>query len=316
MLPAGKRALVQPHASLGRMFYGVRRNGDEMIKSAAITLAAILTTACSTAAADEMRTELYGEGAVEGGMKPLYWDIYTADAGTGRSLIFLHGGGCRRGSRTNAGLVDLAARLAQDGIAVVSSDYRLLQDDPKPGPDALAMMAKAATDIWLPRILASGSSDEEAQTILQGRITACAAAAEDALAAWRTLRSRAPELGLEPDRIALGGSSAGAFAALVAAYELASDGERPAAVVSLWGAAPGLPFTHGGPPLWALHGADDRIVTLAAAEKTASRARQADVVAMLRVQQDAGHGWSEVDLYETAKDEKTHYQSLLDFLKR
>ena len=316
MPPAGKRALVQPHASLGRMLSVVRRNGDEMTKSAAITLAAILTVACGTAAAGDIHTELYGEGAVEGGAKPLYWDIYTADAGTGRSLIFLHGGGCRRGSRTNAGLVDLAVRLAQDGITVLSPDYRLLQDDPKPGPDALAMMAKAATDIWLPRILASGSGDEEAQTILQGRITACAAAAEDALAAWRTLRARAVELGLDPDRIALGGSSAGAFAALVAAYELATDDERPAAVVSLWGAAPGLPFTQGGPPLWALHGADDRIVTLAAAEKTASRARQANVLAVLRVQQEAGHGWSEVDLYKTATDDKTHYQSLLDFLKR
>ena len=287
------------------------------MKLAAIATASILTVACGTATAGEMRTELYGEGAVKGGVKPLYWDIYTAAAGNeGRSLIFLHGGGCRRGSRTNAGLVDLAARLAQDGITVVSPDYRLLQDDPKPGPEALAMMAEAATDIWLPRILASGNSDQEAQAILQGRITACAAAAEDALTAWRILRGRAPELGLDPESIALGGSSAGAFAALVAAYELATDDERPAAVVSLWGAAPGLPFTHGGPPLWALHGADDAIVTLTAAEKTASRARQSNVLVVLHVQQEAGHGWSEVDLYGKAPDDRTHYQSLLDFLKR
>ena len=300
----------------GRMLSRARRKGEERMKLAAITMAGILTVACGAATAGEIRTELYGEGAVEGGVKPLYWDIYTAYAGTGRSLIILHGGGCRRGSRTNAGLVDLALRLAQDGITVVSPDYRLLQDAPTPGPDAVALMAEAATEIWLPRILAGGSSDGEAQAILQGRITACAAAAEDALTAWRVLRGRAPELGLDPESIALGGSSAGAFAALVAAYELATDDQRPAAVVSLWGAAPGLPFTHGGPPLWALHGADDSIVTLAAAEKTASRARQANVLAMLHVQQEAGHGWSEVDLYGTAPDDRTHYQSMLDFLKR
>ena len=233
----------------GRMLTRVRHKGEEIMKCAAITMIGILTAACGTAAAGEIRTELYGAGTIEGGVKSLYWDIYTADAGTdGRSIIFLHGGGCRRGSRTNPGLVDMAVRLAQDGITVVSPDYRLLEDDPQPGPEAEARMAEAASEIWLPRILAGGSSGEEAQAILQGRITACAAAAEDALAAWRALRGRASELGLDPEGIALGGSSAGAFAALVAAYELAADDQRPAAVVSLWGAAPGLAFTHGGPP--------------------------------------------------------------------
>ena len=176
-------------------------------------------------------------------------------------------------------------------------------------------MEDAASEIWLPRILASGKSGEEAQAILRDRVIACAAAAEDALAAWRALRRRAPDLGLDPQRIALGGQSAGALAVLVAAYGLAADGEQPAAVVSLWGAAPGLAFTQGGPPLWAIHGADDSIVTLAAAKKTASRARRANIFAMLHVQQEAGHGWREVDLFAVGPGGKTRYESLLEFLQ-
>ena len=287
-----------------------------MSKFAWIALAGALIGACTSATAGEIRTEIYGEGATADGSKVLYWDIYTADAGNeGRSLILLHGGGCRRGSRNDPYLVELAQQLAQDGITVVSPDYRLLADDPAPEPGSIASMAEAASDIWLPRFLASAASSKEAHADLQNRVNACAAAAEDALAAWRALRNRAPELGLAPERIALGGSSAGAIASLVAAYELASDDERPWVVISLWGAAPGLPFTHGGPPMWALHGAEDSIVTLATATTTANRARQANVWVTLNVQQEAGHGWSEVDLLETGPDGKTHYQSLLDFLR-
>ena len=287
-----------------------------MNKCAAITLLGVLVGAGTAATADDVRTEIYAEGARTGGPKALYWDIYTAEAGgEGRALVLLHGGGCRDGSRNDRRLVELAQQLAQDGITVVCPDYRLLADNPSPRPYSVASMAEAASEIWLPDILASGNSGAAAQEILQTRVTACAAAAEDALAAWRAVRDRAPELGLDPERIALGGSSAGALASLVAAYELAADQERPYAVVTLRGAAPGLAFTYGGPPLWALHGAEDTVVPLAAARKTVSRARRANVRATLRVQPAAGHSWTEMDLFELRPDGKTHYQLLLDFLR-
>ena len=287
-----------------------------MKNCAAIALAAALLLPCSAIAAGEIRTEAYGEGAVAGGSRTLYWDIYAAEAGPGgRAIVLLHGGGCYRGSRADPHLVELAVRLAQDGITVVSPDYRLLGDNPLPGRESLEKMANAASEIWLPRMDARAQSSEAAQAMLQERVTACAAAAEDALYAWRTLRSRAPQFGLDPDRIALGGASAGAIASFVAAYALAPENDHPAAVVSLWGAAPGLDFTSGGPPLWALHGADDSIVTLASAEKTASRARHANVFAMLHVQQDGGHGWREVDLFAVGPGGKTRYDSMLEFLQ-
>ena len=127
-----------------------------MNKCAAITLLGVLVGAGTAATADDVRTEIYGEGATTGGPKTLYWDIYTAEAGgEGRALVLLHGGGCRDGSRNDRRLVELAQQLAQDGITVVSPDYRLLADSPSPGPYSVASMAEAASEIWLPDILAT-----------------------------------------------------------------------------------------------------------------------------------------------------------------
>lgn len=58
---------------------------------------------------------------------------------------------------------------------------------------------------------------------------------EDVLAAIAYLRAHAPELGLRPDRLAIGGHSAGGFLALSAALSLVAAGRPPAAVVDFYG---------------------------------------------------------------------------------
>ncbi|WP_189654639.1 alpha/beta hydrolase [Paracoccus mutanolyticus] len=58
---------------------------------------------------------------------------------------------------------------------------------------------------------------------------------EDVLAAAHFLQSRAGELGLVPDRLALGGRSAGAFLAVSAALSMVQEGNAPAAVVDFYG---------------------------------------------------------------------------------
>ena len=58
---------------------------------------------------------------------------------------------------------------------------------------------------------------------------------EDVLAAAHFLQSRAGELGLVPDRLALGGRSAGAFLAVSAALSMVQEGTPPAAVVDFYG---------------------------------------------------------------------------------
>ena len=61
------------------------------------------------------------------------------------------------------------------------------------------------------------------------------AAREQAVAAWCWARSHATELGLDADRIALGGDSAGANLAIAAALALRDAGERPDALLLNYG---------------------------------------------------------------------------------
>lgn len=58
---------------------------------------------------------------------------------------------------------------------------------------------------------------------------------EDVLSAAAFLQSRGQELNLAPDRIALGGRSAGAFLAVSAALSMVQAGRPPAAVVNFYG---------------------------------------------------------------------------------
>jgi len=108
------------------------------------------------------------------GARRLELDLYLPAPGAPVPVVvFLHGGGWRRGSRHSAGPAYRDAdptpfeQVAQAGIAVASVDYRL-----------------------------SGEATWPAQL-------------HDAKAAVRWLRSRAGELGVDPDRMASWGESAG-----------------------------------------------------------------------------------------------------------
>ena len=63
----------------------------------------------------------------------------------------------------------------------------------------------------------------------------CPVAREQTVAAWRWARDNAASLHFEPERIALGGDSAGANLAITAALELRAAGERPDALLLNYG---------------------------------------------------------------------------------
>ena len=126
------------------------------------------------------------------GVRPLELDLYLPpDAGPAPVVVFLHGGGWRVGSRHGAGPA-----------------YR----DTDPGPFeqlAQAGVAVASVDYRL-----SGEAVWPTQL-------------HDAKAAVRWLRSRAGEIGIDPDRVAAWGESAGGHLAellgLVADPDLEGD---------------------------------------------------------------------------------------------
>ena len=126
-------------------------------------------------------------------------DMYqpTGDTVTSRpAIVWVHGGSFCCGSKTSSELVDEATTFSKKGYLNVSIDYRL----ESPG--------------------CSGS--------FSNCVAAIKEAAEDAQTAVRFLRSNAATYGIDPNRIAIGGSSAGAITALNVGY---SSSEDPSASV-------------------------------------------------------------------------------------
>jgi acetyl esterase/lipase len=185
-----------------------------------------------------------------GDTQTLLLDLYepAGDTNSQRAvIIWIHGGGFVNGTRTDPDLVALSRRFAMKGYVTVSIDYRLVSE--------------AQYYLNLP--------------------AAMRAAMQDAKSAIRWLRANQARYRLDPQRIAIGGSSAGAYTALLAAY-LADEGTGPepdiasavGAVIDLWGALPDPAIMQpGAAPLIIIHGTADTIVPFVNAEKLAARAR-------------------------------------------
>jgi carboxylesterase type B len=124
----------------------------------------------------------------------LQLDMYqpTGDTVTSRpAIVWVHGGSFSGGSKTSAELVDEATTFAKLGFVNVSINYRL----ESPG--------------------CSGSFSNCGQAIQE--------AWADAQTAVRFMRTNAGTYRIDPNRIAIGGSSAGGITALNVGYTSAED---------------------------------------------------------------------------------------------
>jgi carboxylesterase type B len=124
----------------------------------------------------------------------LQLDMYrpTGDSVTSRpAIVWVHGGSFSGGSKTSGELVDEATTFAKLGFVNVSINYRL----ESPG--------------------CSGSFSNCGQAIQE--------AWADAQTAVRFMRTNAATYGIDPNRIAIGGSSAGGITALNVGYASAED---------------------------------------------------------------------------------------------
>ena len=151
-------------------------------------------------------------------------------------ILFLHGGGFTGGNAGNERLVWGVTR-ARQGYVAVSVAYRLSQ------------------------------KDDETKLRLQRAV-------EDVKKAIQWLRDHAVEYGIDPNRIALEGCSAGGFASLSVAYD------RPAgrydlgirAVADMWGGMDAEKMQPGGAAICIIHGTVDPLVPIAGAERLRDRA--------------------------------------------
>ncbi len=196
-------------------------------------------------------------------LRDLHLDAYIPDEAIGATpaVILMHGGGFSEGSKNDERIVEYGEFLAARGYAAFAMNYRLVPDDP-PAPAS-----------WESTSFSS----------------AVHAAIVDAKAAIRYVRANAGAYGVDPNRIAFLGESAGAIAGVTAAVTDSSaysnDGadfpvpafNNPGALSTLqtyihfWGSADHVLLNIRGsaPPIMIVHGTDDDtpLATFAAAER-------------------------------------------------
>jgi dienelactone hydrolase len=207
---------------------------------------------------------VYGSATnAEGQPVTLTLDIYepTGDTVTARpAIVWVHGGSFTSGDKTSPELVDEANTFASKGYFNVSIDYRL-----EPG----GCTGGAAPGVCMTAILE---------------------ALADAQTAVRFLRTNAATYGIDPGRIAIGGSSAGAITALNVGFSSSEDPSAAVgAAVSLSGGALFVTIDSGDAPSLDFHGTADPLVPYPLAVYTQSLALAAGLDSFLTTFVGAGH---------------------------
>jgi acetyl esterase/lipase len=206
----------------------------------------------------------YGSAVDQQGVTvDLRLDLYqpAGDTVTSRPLVvFVHGGSFCCGSKTSPEIVDEATTLAREGYVTASIDYRLA-----PGGCTGSVPLSVCT-------------------------TAIDHARRDAQAAIRFLRANAATYGIDPTRIAIAGTSAGAITAVNVAFSSTDDpASAVLAGVSLSGASIGPPPNPGDAPVFLMHGTADNLVPYQWAVNTIDNATAAGVRAVITTWDGAGH---------------------------
>jgi predicted esterase len=175
------------------------------------------------------------------------------------AIVWAHGGSFCCGNKTSPELVDEATTFSKEGYLNVSIDYRL----ESPG--------------------CSGS--------FSNCVPAIQEATADAQTAVRFLRTHAVKYGIDPNRIAIGGSSAGAIAALNVGYSTSADpSARVRAALSISGAqlVAGT-ISAGDAPALDFHCTTDPLVPYSWAVNTINSAKAAGLDAFLESWNETCH---------------------------
>ena len=177
-------------------------------------------------------------------------DIYLPenDPETERAtIIYVHGGGFQNGTRNSQGIQDFCMNLATHGYAAVSISYRLTRKN----KDTVFGCDCPATE----------------------KLNTFRAAVEDLQDATYFLIENREQFGIDPQKIIIAGSSAGAETVLNAAYEppfcygLDSGPVAYAGVIGMAGAIPDTAkiYDESAVPSLLFHGTDDHLVPYASA---------------------------------------------------
>ncbi len=254
-------------------------------------LAVMLATGCPPISENVKYTKdiLYGWGYVATNkeasdyeLNELYLDVLEPQFDHNPqkpAVVFVHGGNFQNGAKDGHDLLRFADRFASQGYVCFLIQYRLERQAP-PEPDGFG-----------PGEAAEAQEEEEGEDLFEGEDqlppekaeptvpakAAVHAAFVDLKAAIRYVRTNAELFSIDPERVAVFGEDAGAFAALAAGL---TEPERYAAdsadyptpndnypdadpkanlVIDFWGSADFFldAFDAGDPPLLIVHGTND-----------------------------------------------------------
>ena len=199
----------------------------------------------------------------EGEIVDLKLDVYspTGDTVTGRpAMIWAHGGSFSSGNKASPEIVDEANTFAAKGYVNFSISYRLHPSGCSAGAPSPAC------------------------------VSAINAAVIDAQHAVRFVRENAASYGVDPNRIGIGGSSAGGIIAMHVAYRTGEN--QTAAVqagVSLSGANILSAYDVNDAPTFLMHNSVDPLVPYQWAVNTEGGAKAAGTYAWLTTWTGSGH---------------------------
>ena len=184
---------------------------------------------------------------------PLALDVYepAGDTETKRhAIIFVHGGGFINGTRDNGYPPVLCTLFAKHGYVCFSIDYRLYPSGKERGTHADAA-PHAAKDVELAR---------------------------------KWIFERADEFGIDTDKVAIGGGSAGGMAGIEACKLY-----KYSAFACLWGTHKGSSPADDFPPTFLVHGTADQLVAYENCEKFCAQLQEKNLTYQLITLKDAPH---------------------------
>ena len=170
-------------------------------------------------------------------------------------FVFIHGGGFTGGDKR---LLDLCSKIAAQGFAVVSINYRLtLKYKKVSGASCSANMSKG-----LP---ANGTFHPVLNEAINN-------ASDDAISALQWIKDNASKYGLNINKVAISGGSAGGMTALHVAYVAKQKILPIMAVVNLWGGLENADvISKNSPPILIYHGDLDETINIAYAHAIKER---------------------------------------------
>jgi acetyl esterase/lipase len=204
------------------------------------------------------RDVVYGTGATSSGSMQLLMDVWQpTDKGTGAvqpnrpAIVIQDGGAWSTADKDNSRVTDLARYMAQRGFTVFTTDYRQVNDSPVVGSGPW----NQNLSIDFPLNIYPG-----ANVIKSG--------VQDFATAISYVRANAASYGIDPNRIAAAGGSAGAVNAMYLQYNMRTAHDQTfqaQAVVSLVGTMYGNYDLVRGPqsehpPLFLLNGISDLLI--------------------------------------------------------